>query len=132
MKVFLILAVTAMTFSAAADGIENDADEVSYKVESVTTEPTPLPDPVDQPPVLDYGKSKLGSSQQRAPSSLAPQKYIDAELGIACYYILPQVVPGVSSPQSPAISCVPYQPKIIPVLTPQSAQLPQQQQPANQ
>ncbi len=127
MKQFFVFALlAALSFNVSADDIQTRSLEEEYQkdsqVTSVTTEPTPLPDPVDQPPVLEYGKAAVAATAARTPSSWAPQKYVDSELGIACYYIVPPTIAGVATPLSAAISCVAYEPKIIPVLAPQKAQ----------
>lgn len=90
---------------ANADGEEDTIQTQDLKIESRTTEPTELPDPIDQPPVLQYAKP-MAPVSQRAPANASIQKYIDADLGVACYYVMPQILPGVAASGAPSISCV--------------------------
>lgn len=118
MKTLLLFVLASGTsISAHANEENTHYSKVSsqpLKIESRTTEPTPLPDPepeetpdpIDQPPVLDYAKPAPKEPTNRAPATATPQKFVDAELGIACYYLLPASTPGVASPGAPAISCV--------------------------
>lgn len=118
----IVLILISLEVTASADTIESKELSISPSVQSFTTEPTPLPEEDDQATESGYvPPAPAPSSPYRAPSNLAPQKYVDSELGIACYYFLPVTIPGVIPSGSPAISCVSYKPHIVPVLSPQNA-----------
>ena len=113
----LICLVFAHSTLASADSENTHFNKVSsqpLKIESRKTEPTPIPeaepeespDPVDQPPVLGYAKPTQQDTMNRTPAAATPQKFVDSDLGVACYYLLPTSTPGVVSPGAPAISCV--------------------------
>lgn len=110
--IIFTLIFSSVTF---ADGENTHYSKVSsqpLKIESRTTEPTPLPepeetvDPIDQPPVLQYAQPHVAAPVVRMPANLAPSRYVDTDFGVACYYIIPPTVPGVVTPAAPAISCV--------------------------
>lgn len=122
MKVLFVLILLAINFTAHAEqsAIKQNKPE-NLKIESTTTEPTELPDPIDEPPVLHYNKSAIAVSPQepnRVPASTTPQRYIDSELGIVCYYLHPSLIPGVATSAPPALSCLkmPVKEKPVPAL----------------
>lgn len=104
---FCSVVIIFSSILAHADGIETSDLSEPLKVESITTEPRELPDPIDQPPVLEYAKPPTPTAiSTRTPANVNMQKYVDPEHGVVCYYLVPVLVPGVATSSAPAMSCV--------------------------
>jgi hypothetical protein len=78
--------------------VPSDDDDEAEEAEQATADPYPK--------YIDISGSNVQSKESRSPAAVQPQKYIDTDLGIACYYLMAPTFTGVTQTSSPAISCV--------------------------